>query len=82
MHRDFEKPAATSTDICKPHGLVELNVKNPASAPVRVPQQSPESAIVHEVIAQFETSVLEKNASQVVNPEASGVIVTSPLPDE
>ena len=82
MQRDFVKPAATSTDIRKSHTLAELNVKYPASVPEKAPPQSPESEIVHEVIAQFESSVLEKNASQVVNPEARGVIVTSPLPDE
>ena len=81
MHRDFEKPAYTSIDICKPHGLVELNVRYASSVPVRAPPQSPESAIVHEVIAQFETSVLEKNTSQVVNP-VEGVIFTSALPEE
>ena len=67
------KPAATLTDICKSHGLVGPSVRYPASVPVRVPPQFPESAMEHDEIGQFTVSVLLKNASHVVK-SVEGVI--------
>ena len=64
------------TDACRLQGLDVPNVRCPASVPVRLPPQLPESAIEQEVIGQLLVSVLLKNASQ---PEA-GVIMTSAPP--
>jgi hypothetical protein len=64
------------TDACRLQGLDVPNVRYPASVPVRLPPQLPESAIEQEVIAQLLVSVLPKNASQ---PEA-GVMMTSVPP--
>ena len=64
------------TDACRLQGLDVPNVRYPASVPVRLPPQLPESAIEQEVIGQLLESVLPKNASQ---PEA-GVMMTSVPP--
>ena len=52
-------------------------MRYPASGPVSVPPQSPESDIEHEVIGQSAVKVLLKKVSQV----AAGVIVTSEPPE-
>ena len=64
------------TDACRLQGLDVPNVRYPASVPVRLPPQLPESAIEQEVIAQLLVSVLPKNASQ----SEVGVIVTAAPP--
>lgn len=47
--------------------------------PLKVPLQSPASAIEQLVIGQFDVSVLLKNASHEVNPEACGTAYTLSL---
>ena len=68
----FVYPEGSLTNIDTSQGLDPKETR----LPVRLPPQSPESAMEHEVIGQLVVSVLLKNRSQVVNP-GSGVIVTS-----
>ena len=65
------------TSICRLQGLDVPSVKYPAYEPEKLPPQSPELKIEHEVIGQLVLSVLLKNKSQVVNP-VTGVIKAEP----